>query len=114
MADIPQKISSLKDELLALMRANAVTRLRVEYSGSGDDGCIDCIQAEPAVADAQTSKALDEQAERLTEALINEYHGGFENNDGGCGVVVVDANSGQIEYERTDYYTESSSEQMVV
>ena len=114
MADISEKVSTLKDELLASMRANAVTRMRIEYSGSGDDGCIDCIQAEPAVADAQRCKALDEQAERLTEALIDEYHAGFENNDGGCGVVVVDAGSGQIDYERTDYYTESSSEQMVV
>lgn len=112
MPDIPEPITTLKVQLLAMMRACGVRSARVEYSGSGDDGCIDSVQFEPQTADASMPKTLSDLAEQLAEALINHYHAGFENNDGGSGVIVVKGDSGVIDYERSDYYTESSTEQV--
>jgi len=114
MADVPQAINDLKRDLLAAMRASGVVTVRVEYSGSGDDGCIDCIVLEPKAAQGDAGKAVTELAERLTEALIEHYHDGYENNDGGAGVVTAGAEAGTIEYERTDYYTDSTTESMQV
>jgi len=114
MADVSQAINDLKRDLLAAMGAGGIATVRVEYSGSGDDGCIDCIALEPKAAEADAGKAITELAERLTEALIEHYHDGYENNDGGAGVVTVGAEPGTIEYERTDYYTESTTESIQV
>ena len=114
MSNVPQEITTLKSELLAGMRTADVATVRVEYSGSGDDGCIDSIELDPRPADADVAKGLTESAERLTEALIDHYHGGYENNDGGCGVILVGAEAGTIEYDRTDYYTDSTTESVKV
>ena len=44
MADMLAQIQALKAELLTAMRAADVATVRVEYSGSGDDGCIDSVE----------------------------------------------------------------------
>ena len=65
MADMLAQIQALKAELLTGMRAADVATVRVEYSGSGDDGCIDSIELDPRPTDADVAKALTESAERL-------------------------------------------------
>ena len=59
MSDTPEQITKVKTELLAVMRANGLSSAQIEYSGSGDDGCIDAVQFEPQTADARISQSAE-------------------------------------------------------
>lgn len=126
--DVPN-FNAVKRNMLAAMAVHGVDSISVEYSGCGDSGQIDRITITPDTAlkasvaipgfthwNWRTSKSeplvatsFSDAAELLTNMLIEHYHDGYENNEGGSGTVTIDRHLGTIEYERLDYFTESTS-----
>jgi hypothetical protein len=126
------ELATVKANLLAAMKQHNVDTITIEYSGCGDSGGIDDVaikpteaaKAEVAIAgftdydfSARATKpriatSFNDAAELLAYLLIEQYHSGYENNDGGAGVITVSQDA--IEYERTDYYTESSTDSLAL
>ena len=56
------------------------------------------------VTEAYYSKTLGEIAEDLAYDIIQQYHAGYENNDGGSGNITYDIENNKFRYEMHDYY----------
>jgi hypothetical protein len=112
-----------KSILIAAMRQHAIAEIEVEYDGFGDSGQIQDVTALdekgnrmdwPAgvkvslPGQGQEVKVLDleEAAEEIAWSLIESFHGGWENNDGGNGNLRFDAEDDKIVWEHNDAYTD--------
>ena len=115
-----------------LLKTFGVTSITASYDGSGDSGSMDDISlhyADPRVitgdtrtqqfwqfvsekvdcvpADQQifTKKFGDAFENALWKLLTNEF-GGWENNDGASGDIDINVETGKIEIEHNERYTE--------
>ena len=92
-----------EQHLLAVFKTLGVARIEVEYSGSGDSGQTDevrfldargrTVRYDEAVKyDFEEEKVnLEGVADRLAwNAVDKGGHGGFYNNEGGFGILVID------------------------
>ena len=130
-----------KAAILAALKGASIDEVEVKYEGSGDDGGIadvDYVHArgEDAkidgvmveylgwgwVRDPSTGRScqsvkteaieLDEAVRELCDdAIALMGHSGWEDNDGGCGTLTIDAVEGTVVLEHTDYFTDSSTEE---
>lgn len=119
--------------LMAALKANNLDKAEVFYSGGGDSGDIDKAATFPPLPyevlskipvkmqepkhthqDGQYGYIIEEVETNLGAALrdfamhlVNHFHCGWENNDGGSGDVVFDVATNTCRLEHTSYYTES-------
>lgn len=91
--------------------------LTFNYSGSGDS-CSDVnfvIENEEDVFglhDLEDSDLpADFNANKLTDHFLELLPAGFENNDGGCGEVVLDTKTGKITVRHTTYIMEEEHDE---
>ena len=114
------------------LRGAGVTRVTVDFSGSGDSGQLDGVDIsgnEPFgpidVTLRSTSMYPGSHVERLTEVdeLITDLafqvidaagHSGWENNDGASGTITFDIEAGTIEFSIDSYFTESTNDTQVL
>ena len=103
-----KEILAEKTALLTALQEAGVTVAVIEYSGCGDSGQVDTIELQPSgIGEAATIRKLEEQLEGFTALLIDHYHCGYENNEGGGGSVTIDVVAGTVQYDSYDYYTET-------
>ncbi|WP_298434990.1 DUF6878 family protein [Ottowia sp.] len=119
--------------LLETLKAAGAVHATVSYSGGGDEGSAESVEARGVdgtpidlsgsvsqfvehshYADGRWQSAVAEEERPLDDALldfameaVDAHHGGWENNDGGAGEVIFDCTSGSVRLEHRDYYTES-------
>ncbi len=119
--------------LLQALKATGAVQATVSYSGSGDEGGAENVEARGAdgapldlggsvsqfvehshYADGRWQSAVADEERPLDDALldfameaVNAHHGGWENNDGGAGEVIFDCTSDSVRLEHKDYYIES-------
>jgi hypothetical protein len=125
-----------KQVLLEALRSIGVKQVTVTYSGCGDSGQIDDVEAQPEAApltpvqvelakreanwDAISGKWLEALVLRpldLPTALADfcdaaveaTGHEGYQNHDGGQGTLTIDVDEGVVTLEHTDFYTESDT-----
>lgn len=114
------------------LRGAGVTRVTVDFSGSGDSGQLDGIDVEGTepfgpvdVTLRSTSMHPGSHVDRLTEVdeLITDLafqvidaagHSGWENNDGASGTITFDIEAGTIEFSIDSYFTESTNDTQVL
>jgi len=100
-------------ELLQLLSGLKIKRITVQYSGSGDSGQTDDIDVEPSSRKNLLDEKFDDK-ETIHEALdricwgaIEDEQGGFYNNEGGFGELVVDVDEKTIQLNHTNYIQET-------
>ncbi len=106
--NIPQQIATFKKTIIPKLTQLGVTRLTVNYSGSGDEGSIDGVDVEPeglALPDE-----LEEQISDLADEFLYSEHGSWGDGDGGTGTIVIDPVEGKIINEHGWYSTEVNYE----
>lgn len=125
-----------KAEILEAMKAIGAARATVTYSGSGDEGQFDqpefvkadgtAINAEEAMVNLKATVGvwvsgeskwenkewegevdLNEALSDLCHDLVQDRHGGWENNEGGCGSLQVLVEGGKFRLEHSNYYIET-------
>ena len=90
----PKLIATFRNIIIPTLTELGVSKLTVNYSGSGDEGSVDAIDVEPeglAIPDE-----LEEQISRLTDEFLYSEHGSWGDGDGATGTIVVDPVAGKI------------------
>jgi hypothetical protein len=122
-----------KTALFDALAAAGITTVLVNFDGYGDSGQIERVEARtgdgdcplPAVeieiASAQWASAsilrqpkpIAEAIETLVYDVLNQNHGGWENNDGACGDFTFDVAERSITLDYNERYVESNYSQHV-
>ena len=89
-----------RNELLQELRDLRISEIRVEYSGSGDEGFIDDIEARGDVVVGDLYRSLEDF---LWEEVIQQHHDGFHNNDGGYGTLIWNIEADKMTLHHRDY-----------
>lgn len=122
-----EECKEVKPRLMALLRDNGIKYVLVSYTGYGDSGQLELVQAfGPSCPELpeETNDFYDHQINfpdvhatlipgedpssilRLIEdyawALIESYHDGFENNEGGQGTIAFDTTNDSIVFDHGD------------
>jgi len=100
--------ATLKAEIIPRLKKWGVAKVKAEYSGYGDSGCINHIayldaQSQPVNMDMVRS-ASDPEMERVLYEFLPD---GFEINDGGQGDVTIDVAAGTVQIEHQENVTET-------
>ena len=100
--------AKLKCEIIPRLKQWGVAKVKCEYSGYGDSGCINHIayldaHDQPVNMDLVRA-ASDPEIERV---LYEFLPAGFEINDGGQGDVMIDVAAGTVKLEHQENYTET-------
>ncbi len=104
----PQQIATFKKTIIPKLNELGVTKLTVNYSGSGDEGFIDRIDVEPE--GLTTPDELGEQVSDLADEFLHSEHGSWGDGDGGTGTIVIDPVEGKIINEHGWYFTDVNYE----
>jgi hypothetical protein len=112
--ELSDEAREFTDTVLVPLKERGATRIQSEYSGSGDSGEFTGIFVEGAEATSDEEAAV----ERYFEELLEERHGGWENNEGGNGEFEIDLTTDPLTLEHThnecyeDYNTSSYSDEL--
>jgi len=104
----PPQIATFKSSIIPKLCELGVTKLTVNYSGSGDEGSVEGIEVEPE--GLAIPGELEKQISDLADEFLYSEHGSWEDGDGGTGTIVIDAVEGKIVNEHGRYFTEISYE----
>lgn len=98
----------LKTEIIPRLKQWGVSKVRAEYSGYGDSGCIDGITYLDA-HDQPVNMALVQPASApvIEDVLYEFLPAGFEINDGSQGTLTIDVAAGTVTLEHGENYTET-------
>lgn len=136
MNDVPEtrSVASLDDSrtrnkelIFAALAEAGITKVTVEYDGSGDSGQIGDVfaccgrdtvplpsgctlqlaRSNPDHPFAQTS--LAEAVENLAWECLEQRHAGWENDDGGFGTFVFDVAARTVTLEHNERFTDFTS-----
>ncbi len=129
-----EAIYANRKPLLTALAALAVTEVIIRYDGGGDSGDVSevCLLPENAQAsqqlttqqinyhsiageyiDGQYQYRLEASLVSIDDALrdfaltwVDAHHGGWENNEGGAGVITINVAEPNFQLEHIEYYTE--------
>ena len=104
----PEQIVTFKKVIIPKLNELGVTKLTVNYSGSGDEGSIDGIDVEPE--GLTIPNELEEQISDLTDEFLYSEHGSWGDGDGGTGTIVIDPVEGKVINEHGWYFTDVNYE----
>jgi hypothetical protein len=99
---------TLKAEMIPRLKNWGVAKVKAEYSGYGDSGCINHIayldsQGQPVNMDLVRA-ASDPEIERVLYEFLPD---GFEINEGGQGDVTIDVAACTVKLEHQENVTET-------
>ena len=98
----------LKTEIIPRLKQWGVSRVKAEYSGYGDSGCIDGITYLDAHGQPVNMDMVRSASDPDIENVLYEFlPAGFEINDGGQGTLTVDVTAGTVTIEHGENYTET-------
>ena len=100
--------ANLTSEIIPRLKQWGVAKVKAEYSGYGDSGCINHIayldaHDQPVNMD-MVRLASDPEIERL---LYEFLPSGFEINDGGQGDVTLDVAAGMLKLDHQENFTDT-------
>lgn len=126
-----QRLPYIKHLVIDQLCCHAIARVSVEYDGEGDSGQIGTISAidangkdvdlasslkpmseadDQALAQLLTMHAQENTVLGLIDAftwlLLDAYHDGFVNNDGGFGELTIDVGAATVTLDHNDRYVE--------
>lgn len=101
-------IATFKKTIIPKLVELGVSKLTINYSGSGDEGAVDGLAVEPEVL--VIPPELETEISDLAEELLDAEHGSWEDGDGGTGTIVIDAVAGKIVNEHGWYFTDVNYE----
>jgi len=104
----PQQIATFKKTIIPRLLELGVRNLTVNYSGSGDEGSIDDIDAEPE--GVAIPHELEEQIGDLTDEFLYSEHGSWGDGDGCTGTIVIDPVGRKVVNEHGWYSTDVTYE----
>jgi len=106
-----------KQTIIAALLANDIACVTAEYDGEGDQGQVNTISAYDAdnkevPLDGMTvTMPADDKPTPLQEAIddfawavLDAYHAGFENNDGGYGTLTISAHNDSVVLQHNDRF----------
>jgi hypothetical protein len=113
-----------KSAMLGALRTQGIATVEIDYDGEGDSGQMGDIyaydaerQSLPINKPVNIAFAPDEEPrhyDSLSEALddfawrlLQDRHGGFENNDGGYGTIVIDVPNCSVVIDHNDRFTDA-------
>ena len=98
----------LKTEIIPRLKQWGVSKVKAEYSGYGDSGCIDGITYLDAHGQPVNMDMVRAASDPEIENVLYEFlPAGFEINDGGQGTVTLDVAAGTVTIEHGENYTET-------
>jgi hypothetical protein len=118
--------TDMQAALIATLRLLGIARVEIEYDGESDNGQITGVLAFdaegrfaplqgslllPAKADdaCRKDQPLSSALEDFAWAVLQHYHSGFEDNDGGFGTLVIEPPSSRVHLEHNarvlDFFT---------
>jgi hypothetical protein len=129
-----------KSTLLAALRETGAATATVTYQGSGDSGYVEGVSIQDAndaainwsstVTYCDVENRFENGAwhpvivekEQPLETALSDFamtavycrHGGWENNEGGCGNVVFDTATDVVRIEHTEYFIDSACEETLL
>ena len=115
-----------KNCVIAFLKSLGVGRVEIVYDGEGDSGQIEAITpfavdgttmdigqlkiTDPKQCEAVTGRDSVETVSAILEYfawhLLDAYHGGFENNEGGYGSITMDVATGTVSLDHNDRFVE--------
>lgn len=127
-----KRLPQIKQIIIDHLKTHAIANVTVSYDGEGDSGQTELAQATNAdgtFVDLDTPTTLDLSGveDDLAEAvrsftggsttlygiidaftweILNAYHDGFVNNDGGFGELTIDTAAGTVTLSHNDRYVE--------
>ena len=99
-----EHIATFKKTIIPKLVELAVSKLTINYSGSGDEGAVDGLDVEPegVVIPAE----LEKQISDLADEFLYAAHGTWEDGDGGTGRIVIDPAASKIVNAHGWYFTD--------
>jgi hypothetical protein len=97
-------VAALKMTIIPKLAALGVSKLTISYSGSGDEGAVDGMDAEPEGSVIPAD--LEKQISDLADEFLYSAHGTWEDGDGGTGTIVIDPVQGKIVNQHGWYFTD--------
>lgn len=105
---LSQAMAKLKIEILPRLILWGVALVQVEYSGYGDDGCINHIAYLDQRGQPVNMDMVRSVSDPTLENVLYEFlPDGFEINDGGQGDITIDVQAGTVKLEHQENYTET-------
>lgn len=127
-----KRLPQIKQIIIDHLKAHGIANVIVSYDGEGDSGQTELVTAtnadgtfinldtpttldlpgvEDDLADAirsftGESTTLYGIIDAFTWKLLNAYHDGFVNNDGGFGELTIDTTAGTVTLSHNDRYVE--------
>lgn len=99
-------------EFFQNMREGGVATIDAEYSGAGDEGWIEfvnCYNADGQVLGSATERSLTSSSDLADiamawiDSVIDRMVGGYENNEGGGGQVLINIGEGVAQFDHYSY-----------
>lgn len=103
-----KQIAAFKKTIIPKLAELGVSKLTINYSGSGDEGSVDGLDVEPE--GLAIPSALEREISDLAEELLDAEHGSWEDGDGGTGTIVIDPGTNKIVNEHGWYFTDANYE----
>ena len=98
----------LKAEIIPRLKQWGVIRVRAEYSGYGDSGCIDGITYLDAHDQPVNMEMVRSASDPDIENVLYEFlPAGFEINDGSQGTLTINVTADTVTIEYGENYTET-------
>ena len=100
--------AKLKAEIIPRLKQWGVSKVKAEYSGYGDSGCIDGITYLDAHDQPVNMDMVRAASDPEIENVLYEFlPAGFEINDGSQGTLTVDVAAGTVTIEHGENYTDT-------
>jgi hypothetical protein len=98
----------LKTEIIPRLKQWGVSKVKAEYSGYGDSGCIDGITYRDAHDQPVNMDMVRSASDPEIERVLYEFlPSGFEINDGGQGDVTIDVEAGTVKLDHQENFTDT-------
>jgi len=98
----------LKTEIIPRLKQWGVSKVRAEYSGYGDSGCIDGITYLDAHDQPVNMDMVRAASDPDIENVLYEFlPAGFEINDGSQGTLTIDTQTAKVTLTHQENYTET-------
>jgi hypothetical protein len=124
------RLPAVKQRLCAALKARGIARVVIGYDGEGDSGQIDTIEARGrkggpvrldrpitiALGDADQPtryEALEAALDAFAWLVLQAFHRGFENDDGGYGTIRIDVAKAKLTLDHNDRLVQVEAENTV-
>lgn len=100
-----------RNEIIETLKRLNIPLIEIEYSGSDDDGGLNFTTGRSENDDlidlpSHLSEAIDEEA----SDILNRLYGGWTNNEGSDGKIVLNVAKNEIKIYHNKYYKQSKKE----